>query len=431
MLHERCQVQNSFLGLEAARRENRQPMNGNLTQPDGRETLRRLYRDTLLEDVMPFWLKNGMDREFDGIITSLDRDGSILDTDKSIWFQGRAAWMFATLFNTVEKNREWLDAAGSCLAFLDTHGYATDGKLFFTVTREGRPLRMRRYVFSEAFAAIAHAAYARATGDESYADKAKRDFTTYLKHSFEPGMMQPKVEPNTRPMMGIGALMIGIATAQELRLNLGDHKIAGHTCTEWIDRFILEIRQFFFKPDLGALMEVVAPDGAIIDHFDGRTLNPGHALECAWFILHEGRWRREKSYIHLGLDILDGMWQRGWDAEKGGIFYFRDVFGKPVQEYWHDMKFWWPHNEAIIATQLAWHVTGDAKYAQWHQQVHEWSFAHFPDPEHGEWFGYLHRDGSPSVPLKGSIWKGPFHLPRMLWYCWQLLEPAGKKAGRE
>jgi N-acylglucosamine 2-epimerase len=382
-------------------------MKANLTDPQQREHLRTLYRDTLLHDVMPFWLQNGMDREFDGIITSLDRDGSILDTDKSIWFQGRAAWMFSTLYNTVEKRSDWADAAGSCLAFLEKHGYATDGKLFFTVTREGRPLRMRRYVFSEAFASIAHAAYAKATGDESYAERAKRDFASYLRHSFEKGLMQPKVNSETRPMIGIGALMIGIATAQELRLNLGDVKISGHSCSEWADRFILEIERFFFKPDLGVLMEVVSPDGSIIDHFDGRTLNPGHALECAWFILHEGRWRGEKSYVRLGLQILDCMWQRGWDAEKGGLFYFRDLHGKPVQEYWYDMKF-----------------------ANWHQQVHDWSFAHFPDAQHGEWFGYLHRDGSPSVTLKGNMWKGPFHLPRMLWYCWQLLEhePHGTKS---
>jgi len=404
-------------------------MNHDLTDPGYREKLRALYRDTLLDDVMPFWLKHGIDREHDGIITSLDRDGSILDTDKSIWFQGRAGWTFATLYNTVEKRAEWLEAARRCVAFLDRHGYADDGKLYFTVTREGKPLRMRRYVFSETFAAIAHAAYAKATGDEASMERAKRDFATFLTHTFEPGRMQPKVNPETRPMMGIGALMIGIATAQELRANVGDVSIHGRTCTEWAGHFIQEIRRLFFKPEIGALMEVVAPDGAIIDHFDGRTLNPGHALECAWFILHEGRLRGEQSFIRLGLEILDCMWQRGWDAEHGGVFYFRDVSGKPVQEYWHDMKFWWPHNEAVIATQLAWHITGEAKYAQWHQMVHDWSFAHFPDREHGEWFGYLHRDGTPSVTLKGNMWKGPFHLPRMLWYCWQLLEhePHGAK----
>jgi N-acylglucosamine 2-epimerase len=168
-------------------------------------------------------------------------------------------------------------------------------------------------------------------------------------------------------------------------------------------------------------MEQVAPDGQIIDHFDGRTLNPGHALECAWFILHEGAHRGDARLIQLGCTILDWMWARGWDPDYGGLRYFCDLRGLPVQEYWHDMKFWWPHNEAIIATLLAWHLTGDAKYACWHQLVHDWSFAHFPDREYGEWYGYLHRDGSPSARLKGNLWKGPFHLPRMLWYGWRTL----------
>ena len=225
-------------------------------------------------------------------------------------------------------------------------------------------------------------------------------------------------------MKGIAPLMIAIVTAQELRENLGDVRVRGRTCTEWIDASIAEIKHDFFKPDLGALMEVVAPDGGIIDHHEGRTLNPGHAIECAWFIMHEGRYRGDTRLITLGARILDCMWQRGWDTEHGGLLYFTDVLGKPVQEYWHDMKFWWPHNEAIIATLLAAKLTGDSRYTEMHRLVHDWSFQHFPDPEHGEWYGYLHRDGRVSSRAKGTMYKGPFHLPRMLWYAWRELDPA-------
>ena len=167
---------------------------------------------------------------------------------------------------------------------------------------------------------------------------------------------------------------------------------------------------------------MVAPDGGIIDHAERRTLNPGHAMECAWFIMQEGRLRGNDSYVNLGLQILEWMWARGWDSTHGGLLYFTDLRGLPVQEYWHDMKFWWPHCETIIATLLAWKLTGEARYAAMHQQVHDWSFAHFPDREHGEWFGYLHRDGSLSQPAKGNQFKGPFHLPRMLWICARELE---------
>ena len=383
--------------------------------------LAKFYRDGLLDDVVPFWLRHGLDHAHGGFLTALDRDGSVIDDDKSIWFQGRAAWMFATLFNTVEANSQWLAAAQSAVDFVRRHGTDANGKLYFTTTREGRPLRMRRYVYSEAFAAIASAALARATGESRAAEDAVKYFASYLSYSFEADRMPAKVDPKTRPTMGIGPLMIAIATAQELRHNLGDVAAAGRTCSDWIDWAIAQIECYFLKPEHQALMEIVGADGAVIDHFDGRLLNPGHALECAWFILHEGKHRADQRLIELGLTILDWMWKRGWDEEYGGLFYFRDLRGLPVQEYWHDMKFWWPHCEAIIATLLAWTITGNEKYAAWHAQVHHWSFRHFPDSQFGEWYGYLHRDGRISTQLKGNMWKGPFHLPRMQWYCWQLL----------
>ncbi|MCP5517778.1 MAG: AGE family epimerase/isomerase [Verrucomicrobiales bacterium] len=377
------------------------------------------YRDTLLDDVVPFWLRHGPDREHGGLFTCLDRDGTVIDTDKSIWFQGRAGWLFATLYNTVEPRPEWLDLAQSCVGFLRLHGAAPDGKLYFTVTREGRPLRNRRYVFSESFAAIACAALVRATGNDETAAEAVRLFDRFLHASFTPGALPAKQEV-TRPMQAIGPCLIGIGTAQELRTNLGDIIVGGRSCTAWIDELVARIRRDFLKPEEQALMEVVGADGSIVDHFDGRTLNPGHALEAAWFILHEARLREDAGLVRLGTTILDWMWVRGWDEEHGGLFYFRDLRGLPVQEYWHDMKFWWPHCEAIIATLLAWRLTGEARYAEWHRRVHDWAFSHFPDPGFGEWYGYLHRDGRISVPLKGNLWKGPFHLPRMLRYCWQL-----------
>ncbi|MFO0808247.1 MAG: AGE family epimerase/isomerase [Gemmataceae bacterium] len=389
---------------------------------DATTSLATVYRDALLTDVIPFWLRYGLDHDHGGFLTALNRDGSILDTDKSIWFQGRGAWTFATLYNTVDKRVEWLAAARSGIEFLRRYGAAPDGKLYFTVTRAGRPLRVRRYAYSEAFAAIANAAYFQAAGDEQARGDATRYFAAYLDYSFTQGRMPAKVDLTTRPTVGLGPLMITIATAQELRTNVGDLEVAGQTCTAWIDFAIERIERLFLKPEYEALLEVVGPAGEVIDHFDGRQLNPGHALEAAWFILHESKHRGDGRLVRLGTTILDWMWKRGWDDEYGGIYYFRDLRGLPVQEYWHDMKFWWPHCEAIIATLLGWTLTGEERYARWHRMVHDWSFSHFPDREFGEWYGYLHRDGRVSVPVKGTMWKGPFHLPRMLWYCWRLLE---------
>ena len=385
--------------------------------PDRLSELKALYRDGLLNDTIPFWIEHAVDRTHGGIMTCLDRDGTVIDTDKNLWQQGRFAWTMANLYNTVEQRPEWLECAGTAVDFLLKHGADTDGRMFFNVTREGRPIRKRRYAFSDSFAAIGLAAYAKATGSGEHAERAEAALDRFASHMTTPGAVPPKFT-DVRPMKGVVVPMIILSSCQVLRENI---RMEG--ADEKIDQCLEEIGRDFMKPELGALMECVSPEGEIYDHFDGRMLNPGHAIECAWFILHEAKCRdNDAELIHMGTQILDWMWERGWDQEYGGILYFRDLKNLPVHEYWQDMKFWWPQNETVIATLLAYSLTGDAKYAEWHQLVHDWAHAHFPDEEHGEWFGYLHRDGRISTPMKGNYWKGPFHLPRMQWYCWKLLE---------
>jgi N-acylglucosamine 2-epimerase len=380
------------------------------------KALKDFYKQQLLTDTLPFWFPRSVDKEYGGYLFMRKADGSLLDDDKAIWIQGRAVWLLSTLYNTIEPKTEWLDMAKTGLEFLDDYGYDTDGRMFFHVARDGSPIRKRRYFFSETFAVIAMAAYAKATGDKNVAEKARQLFGKCIDYATNPGLLPPKFT-NVRPSKGIGVPMIMINTAQQLRADVGDPR-----CDEYISRWIAEIEKDFVKDDIECVMEQVAPNGSIIDHIDGRTLTPGHAMEGAWFILHEARHRNNDPHlIALGCRMLDYMWERGWDNDYGGIFYYRDLNGGPVQEYWQDMKFWWPHNEVIIATLLAYIMTGDEKYARWHKMVHDYSYRHFHDKENGEWFGYLHRDGTLAQSAKGNLFKGPFHLPRQEWYCFQLL----------
>lgn len=386
-----------------------------------REKLISTYRDGLLNDTIPFWTQHCVDREYGGFMTSLDRDGTVIDTDKCSWQQGRFTWLLGELYNNVERRDEWLELAKHGADFMDQHCVdPQDGRMWFHVSREGQPIRKRRYAYSESFAAIAYGELAKATGDSQYAEKARSAFSGFIDQNLSPKDTQPKFT-NTRPTRGLGFPLITIVTAQELRDSIGLD-----VADEWIDRGIDDIRRYHLKDDNQCVMETVSPTGDIIDHFDGRLLNPGHAIEAAWFIMLEGKLRDDSSLIQTGCKMLDWMWQRGWDREHGGILYFVDVNGLPVQEYWHDMKFWWPQNETIIATLLAYVLTRDKKHLKQHRLVHEWAHQHFPDRVHGEWFGYLHRDGRKSSRLKGNMWKGPFHMPRMQLVCWKLLEEASE-----
>lgn len=346
-----------------------------------------------------------------------DSDGSLIDDDKAVWFQARATWLLSSLYNLIENKKEWLTGAKLGYDFLNKFCFDTDGQMFFHVTRDGRPIRKRRYFFSEAFAVIGMAAYAKAAASAEAATKARELFGRCIEYSTGERQLTPKYT-NTRPARGIGIPMIMLNTAQQVRETIGDER-----CDKWIDTWIHEISSVFVKDDIQCVMEQVSVDGSIIDHIDGRLLNPGHAIECAWFILHEAKYRNNDPHlVALGCRMLDYMWMRGWDKEYGGIFYYRDVYNRPVQEYWQDMKFWWPQNEAIIATLSAYLMTGNERYAKWHKMVHDYAYKFFHDKEHGEWFGYLHRDGTIAQTAKGNLFKGPFHLPRQELYCVQLLK---------
>ena len=380
-------------------------------------SLQHFYSDQLLNDTLPFWFPRSFDKEHGGFLLMRDADGTLMDDDKAVWIQGRTTWILATLYNTVGKKQEWLDGAKLGYDFLNRYCFDSDGQMFFHVTRDGKPIRKRRYFFSETFYVIAAAAYAKASGDEKAAENARNIFTQCIAYANGEKQLSSKYT-NTRPSKGIGVPMIMINTAQQLRETIGDDR-----CNSWISRWISDIERDFVKDDIQCVMEQVAPDGSIIDHIDGRTLNPGHAIEGAWFILQEAKCRNNDPHlVALGCKMLDYMWERGWDKEYGGILYFRDVFDRPVQEYWQDMKFWWPQNEVIIATLLAYLITGNEKYAKWHKMIHEYAYAHFHDKQNGEWFGYLHRDGKVAQPAKGNLFKGPFHLPRQEWFCSQILK---------
>ncbi|MBQ9398183.1 MAG: AGE family epimerase/isomerase [Bacteroidales bacterium] len=367
------------------------------------------YRTDLVDNILPFWMKHGLDRVYGGVYTCLDRDGTLMDTTKSVWFQGRFGFTAAFAYNNVERNPEWLAASKLCIDFIEAHCFAPDGHMYFEVTEDGVGLRKRRYVFSESFAAIAMSEYALASGDMSYARKALDLFKRMQRFLAEPGFLPAKYEPVVQTQ-GHSITMILVNTAACIR------KVIADPCLdEQIDRSIEALRKYFMHPEYKCLLETVGPNGEFIDTLNGRTINPGHCIETAWFLLEESKHRGwDSDLTDMALTIFDWSWDWGWDEEFGGLLNFRDCKGFPNQDYSQDMKFWWPHCEAIICTLYAYEATGDEKYLELHRRVSDWTYAHFPDEVCGEWYGYLHRDGTPAHHAKGNLFKGPFHIPRMM-----------------
>lgn len=380
------------------------------------------YKKDLTENIMPFWMKYGLDSENGGVYTCVNRDGSLMDTTKSVWFQGRFAFICSFAYNNVEKNQEWLDAAKSTLEFIEKHCFDEQGHMYFSVTAEGKPLRKRRYVFSETFAAIAMSEYALATGDQHWAKRAIQVFEDTQRFLATPGFLPAKFEADVK-LQGHSIVMILINVGSCIRKVVDDPKL-----TQQIDESIEKLKKYFIHPEFKCLLETVGENGEFIDTNMTRTINPGHCIETSWFIMEEAKLRGwDKPMFDLALQVFDWSWDWGWDKQYGGIINFRDCKNLPSQDYSQDMKFWWPQCETIIASLYAYLGTGDEKYLYRHERISEWTYAHFPDAEYGEWYGYLHRDGTVAQPAKGNLYKGPFHIPRMMIKGYMLCQEILKK----
>ncbi len=388
-------------------------------QPHEISAYRRIYRNELFDSVIPFWLNHSIDREHGGYFSCLERNGTVFDTDKFAWMQGREIWMFAKLCSTYGTRPKWLAAAKSGVDFMRQHGRAPNGDFYFALDRRGNALTAPYNIFSDCFMCVALAEYARVSGDSQAAQEAQDIYRRIQQRKDNPKGIWTKAIAGTRSMAAMGFPMIQMMMARELR---------GLIDEETILRIVRENLALFFERHVDrerkCVFERVPMDGGRnFDNMEGRLLNPGHALEILWFLMDiANTMLHDQGMVADLADIMLWCIERGWDKQYGGIFYYQDYLGYPTEKLESTMKLWWVHNEAIIAMLLATRLTGSSLHEAWFKRLHEYSFEHFSDRAGGgEWYGYLDRRGEPVFGLKGGKWKGFFHLPRMLMVCEQLL----------
>ena len=380
--------------------------------------LAKKYRTELYDNVLKFWLDKSQDFEFGGYFTCLNRDGSVFDTDKCGWLQGREAWMFSMLYNKVEKNKQWLDCAIRGADFLTKYGHDGNYDFYFSLTREGEPLIQPYNIFSNTFACMAFAQIAIATKNEHYADVARKTFQRILARIKNPKGIWNKAYPGTRPMQDFALPMIICNMALEIEPIIEDKSMLEET----IETATHKILNVFYRPEIGAMVENLSIDNTLIDSFEGRKINPGHDLEALWFMMDLGIRKNSKEIIEKSMSIALDVIEYGWDKEYGGIFYFMDRLGKPLLDLEWDQKLWWVHIEAAIAMIKGYLLTGNKKALEWFVKLDEYLWSKFKDEKFPEWFGYLDRRGNILIPLKGGKWKGCFHVPRGLFQISSILQ---------
>ena len=375
-----------------------------------------LYKKSLLEDVIPFWENYSIDREHGGYFTCLDRTGKVYDTDKFMWPQGRQIWTFSMLYNQIEQREAWLKVAEAGIQFLKEHGRDETGSFYFSLTREGKPLTHAFNIYSDCFAALGFYEYAKAANDDEALEIARTTYQRFLSRLDNPKGKFEKTTGN-RPLSTFGLPMMTAFLTYEMEEVVGKEQ-AATLYENCIDGILNRHRH----PETGLIHEYIGKDGIFLDTYEGRLLNPGHGIEAMWFLMDIAIKLGRKDLIHTTTDIVLDILEYAWDKEFGGIFYFMDAKGAPPQQLEWNQKLWWVHLEALIALSKAFLLTGRQDVWDWYKKVHQYSWKHFPDPENGEWFGYLNRQGEPFLTLKGSKWKCCFHLPRALYECWQNFE---------
>ena len=385
--------------------------------------LKQQYKDELLNNVVPFWLNKSQDKEFGGYFTCLRGNGDVFDTDKFIWLQARQVWMFSMLYNKVEKRVEWLDCALQGAEFLMKHGHDGNYNWYFSLNREGKPLMAPYNIFSYTFAAMAFGQLNLATGNEEYADIAKKTFDLILSRRDNPKDKWNKALPGARNLKDFALPMI----LSNLSLEI-EHLVDKDFLQQTIDECIHEVMNVFRRPELGGIIvENVNLDGTLSDSFDGRLVNPGHGIESMWFIMDLGERLNRPELIEEAVKTTLATIEYGWDKEHGGIFYFMDRLGHPTQQLEADQKLWWVHIETMITLLKGYQHTGSEECWEWYKKVHDYTWTHFKDQNNPEWWGYLNRQGEVLFDLKGGKWKGCFHVPRGMYQCWQTLEKIASK----
>lgn len=375
-----------------------------------------LYKNALLNNVLPFWKKNSLDANNGGYFTCLDQQGNVYDTDKFIWLQARQVWTFSMLYNQVEQKDSWLQMGQSGADFLKKHGSDSNGNYYFSLTKEGKPLVQPYNIFSDCFVAMAFAQYAKASGDKEFSAMAKNSYHNILNRKDNPKGIYEK-SSGERMLKNFALPMILSNLVLELEDILEPEEVE-----RTIAFSVNEVMEIFLKKDTGLIYENVGEDGSLHDSFDGRLINPGHGLEAMWFMIDIGVRQKDHNLIRRASETIIRILEYSWDKEFGGIFYFMDAQGHPTQQLEYDQKLWWVHLETLVALVKAYEHNPSKIIEDWYQKVHDYTWSHFPDPENGEWFGYLNRQGQPVLTLKGGKWKGCFHVPRAMYQCWKSFE---------
>ncbi len=402
-------------------------------------SLKTFYRHHIETDLLPFWSR-ALDHQNGGIYTCYNNQGNeLISKHKYSWSQGRYLWLWSKLVSLIEAGRLTGDAdqirkhLQKTIHFIGKHVFLDSGNCAFLLSETGEKIEPHpgsgydTSIFADCFIVIGFAAYASMMKDPDCYQRATHLYKN-IKHRIDNGDFRTDPYPVPDGFRSHAIPMILLNVSQELA---DAAENTGSTGTgEWYRdsiRYMNDIMENFYQPEQ-TVKEFLPMDVSLENTVICRHLNPGHAIESMWFVIHTARKIDRSDIVQKALKAIKHAVKIGWDIDFGGLFRFVDVSGgKPdgekrnfklegmISQTW-DMKLWWPHAEALYALLLGYKMTGDVDLMKLHNKIHSYAFNTFPnpDPSIGEWIQIRERDGTPAEKVVALPVKDPFHILRSL-----------------
>ena len=378
-------------------------------------------REHLFGHVLPFWEKYAFDPR-GGLSTCINDAGEVLSTDKWLWCQWRAVWVFSRIYHQLGHDPRWLKYARNIAEFAIGAGWDEAGDGWGqALSGDGKLLRGYSSIYDDAFAVYGLQELYKASREDSFAQLARRTADAALKKLAHPYDTIPHF-PYPIPR---GAKPHGIPMLWSYELAELGHALQEEKYLKAAKRLSDEIFRDHFRPDRNLFLEFVQLDGGEFPGPQGAAVVPGHVIEDMWFQIHvAGLLDLPPERTKNALEAILRHLKLGWDpTQGGGLLLAVDAEGRDeVGWNFATSKLWWPHTEALYAMLLGWTMTGRAEFLEWYERLWEFCLAHFVDWENGEWRQKLDRSLAPLTGVVALPVKDPFHLPRSLIFQIELLE---------
>ena len=392
----------------------------------------------LYNELIPFWLTHGVDKEHGGFLTYFDRNGHPTgEGDKTLVCQTRCIYTASSAHRANIGDGKFLEIAKQGVDFLIEHFWDNEHLgWYWTSKQDGTPLNTFKLMYGHSFAIYALSEYTMASGDPRGLEMAEETYQTItrLASDNERGGFYEFMERDWKPRPG--GRSGGDRKSFDVHMHLMEaftnlYEATGAQAYKEDTQYVIDlIFQHIMHPEYGTGMAQFSLDwkplrAIIFDSVwgsdrdaqedEGRPIDNtsyGHNVEFGWLLKHaiDICGFNLDAYKPLIKKVYDHCIKYGIDWERGGV-YCEGPHDGPARER---NKEFWQQAETLIAMLDGVILFGDEKYLDAYENVHGFVMDSVINHEVGEWFPLFDENNNLLWDYMGHAWKINYHTVRSM-----------------